>query len=78
MRVISSSKPNCFTVPSDERHKAYYPDAVSASDLRSIRVRDPARRVFRVVMEVRDLLYEAERKARRAKDGMESDDATKS
>ena len=62
-----------WSVPSDERHKAYYPDAVSASDLRSIRVRDPARRVFRVVMEVRDLLYEAERKARRAKDGTEPD-----
>ena len=67
-----------WSVPSDMRHKAHYPDAVFSSDLRSIRVRDPARRVYRVVMEVRDLRDEAERGARGAKDGMESDASTKS
>ena len=57
-----------WSVPSDRRHKAYYPDAVFASDLRSIRVRDPAHRVYRAVMKVRGLRNEAERRARRAKD----------
>ena len=50
-----------WSVPLDRRHKAYYPDAVFASDLRSIRIRDPACRVYRAVMEVRNLRDEAER-----------------
>ena len=58
-----------WSVPSDMRHKAHHPDAVFASDLRSIRVRDPARRAYRAVMEVRDLRYEAEQEARRTRDG---------
>ena len=66
------------SVPSDKRHKARHPDAVFASDLRSTLVRDPARCVYRAVMDVQALRDEAGRRARRAKDGMESDDATKS
>ena len=57
-----------WSVPLDRRHKAYYPDAVFASDLRSIRVRDPAHRVYHAVMEIRGLRNEAERRGRRAKD----------
>ena len=57
-----------WSVPLDMRHKARHPDAVFASDLRSIRVRDPARRVYRAVMEVRDLRNEVERRARNTKD----------
>ena len=64
-----------WSVPSDRRHKAYYPDAVFASDLRSIRVRDPAR-VYRAVMEVRGLRNEAERRERSAKDGTKPDAPT--
>ena len=53
-----------------------YPDAVFASDLRSIRVRDPARRVYRAIMEVRALRDEAERRGRSAKDGVDSNAST--
>ena len=67
----------CWSVPSDERHKAYYPDVTFASDLRSILVRDPVRSVYRAVMEVQDLLDEAERRARSAKNWVDSDVPTK-
>ena len=67
-----------WSVPSDMHHKIRHPDAVFSSDLRSIQVRDPVRRVYRAVMEVRDLLYEAERRARSPRDGAELDDLTKS
>ncbi len=66
-----------WSIPSDMHHKAYYPDAAFASDLRSIRVRDPARRVYRVILDTRDLRDEAERRARDAKGGTEPDDPTK-
>ena len=57
-----------WSVPLDRRHKAYYPDAVFASDLRSIRIRDPAHRVYRAVMDTRSMRNEAEWRARRARD----------
>ncbi len=66
-----------WSVPLDRRHKAYYPDAAFASDLRSTLVRDPARRLYHVIMEVQDLQDEAERRGRSAKGGMKSDDPTK-
>ena len=66
-----------WSVPSGMHHKAHYPDAVFASDLRSILVRDPARRVYHAVMDVQNLRNEVERMARGTKNGMEPDVSTK-
>ena len=65
-----------WSAPLDRRHKARHPDAVFASDPRSILVKDPARRVYRAVMKIQDMQNETERRARRAKGGMEPNVST--
>ena len=57
-----------WSVPLDRLHKARHPDVMLASDLRSILIRDPARRVYRAVMDTRSMRNEAEWRARRARD----------
>ena len=58
-----------WSVQLDRLDKECHPDVTFASDLRSILVRDPARRVYRAVMDARIMRNEAEWRARRAKDG---------
>ena len=57
-----------WSVPLDRRHKSRHPDAAFASDLRSILVKNPTRRVYRAVMDTRGLQNEAERRARSPED----------
>ena len=66
-----------WSVQLDRLDRECHPDVTFASDLRSILVRDPARRVYHVIMDTRDLRYEAEQKARSLRDGAEPDDPTK-
>ena len=67
-----------WSIPLDRLHKARHPDVTLASDLRSILIRDPARRVYRAVMDTRSMRNEAEWRARSAKDGAGSDASTES
>ena len=65
-----------WSVQLDRLDKVRHPDAAFASNLRSILIRDPARHVHRAVMDARSMRNEAERRARRAKDGTDFDAST--